>query len=169
MAGSLKRVADAVVGLLETGEAAGTFSKAILTERRWLFLKDLEDLDGISVQVVPIGSMRERQSNTTFERYVRCDVLCKRRVPQSEISDSGIGREWIDDHVAILEEIDDYLGDDGTATRDPETGLEYVEPGDKRVPREILSKLGIEFFEEALIENMFFGVVRVAYRVQGAY
>jgi hypothetical protein len=77
MAGSLKRVADAVVGLLETGEAAGTFSQAILTERRWLFLKDLEDLAGISVQVVPIGSVRERDSNTTFERYVRCDVLCK--------------------------------------------------------------------------------------------
>ena len=169
MAEALKRVADAVVGLLETGEAAGTFSQAILTVRRWLFLKNLEDLAGISVQVVPIGSVRERDSNTTFERYVRCDVLCKKQVPQTVISDSGIERDWIDAHVAILEEIDDYLGDDGTATRDPADDIEYVEPGDKRAPREILSKLGIEFFEEALIENLFFGVVRVAYRVRGSY
>jgi len=150
----MQQVSDAVVRILETGEAAGTFSKSILTERRWFFLKDLEDLDGISVQVVPVGSVRERESNSTWIRYVRVDVLCKKRVPQSEIEDGLINREWIDGHVAMLEEIDDYLAGEDTTVRDPVVGMEYIEPGDKRVPGEIIRKLGVEFYEEEEMSNI---------------
>jgi hypothetical protein len=163
---SMQDISEALVTLLETGEAAGTFSRSILTVRSWAPLEDLEDLTEISVQAIPVGTVRKRESNGTWLREIRVDVLVRKKTPGSEITDGVVNQDWIDSHVALMEEIDDYLADQDNC--DLTDTAVYIEPGDREAESSIKSRLGVEWYPEQLVNNRFFGVVRVAYRVTEA-
>jgi hypothetical protein len=83
MASKMQQVADAVVLLIEAGEAAGTFAQSIVTERIYETDLALEDTDVISVLVMPALSNRTRKSQGTWNRDVALDIIVRKRFPQS--------------------------------------------------------------------------------------
>lgn len=167
MSSKSQDIAAALIVKLEAGEAAGLFSRKIKTTREWTPLLALEDIEEISVQCVPVGSVRKRESNGTWTRDVRVDIVCQKKTPGTQIEDGYVDVAWIDDHVSMLEEIDDYLADPNNADLTDEAY--YLEPGRKDVDKAISSKLGVDWSPQALTENRFYGVVTVAYRVTETY
>ena len=173
MASVIEKLSDAVVLLLEKGEAAGAFSQAIVTEREYDPDHALED-DIISVITVPDFATRKRESNGTYIRYVRLDVTIRKRFSQSDYkqppAEEGIEKTAIDPYIELLEQIDNYMAHPDNQVPFAMTEAEYIEPGDKDVDREVTRKLGIHWLTEDLrTMHQFTGIVRVAYEVTEAY
>ena len=173
MASVMQQVSDAIVALLEAGEAAGTFSKAIVTERQYDTELQLEDTDVISVQVIPVASNRTRKSEGTYNRDTSFDVMVRKRFPQTDFNEAGgIERERLDEYVDLLEQIDNYLADPDNHVPDTYTDACYIEDDSGESDREITRDLGIRipWIPDHLTKyHQFTGVVRVAYAVATSY
>lgn len=171
MASVIEKLSDAIVLLLEQGEAAGAFSKAIVTEREYDTELALEDTDIVSVIVLPTLSKRWRESNGTYCRGVRLEVIVRKRFSQSQFTDTGgVERSAVDEYVDLLEQIENYLADPDNQVPASMTNAEYIEPGDKDTDRELTRGLGIHWLTDHLqAMHQFTGVVRVAYEVTEAY
>jgi hypothetical protein len=170
MASIQEQLGDAIVLLLEQGEAAGAFSKAILTERVYDTELALEDTDVVSVLVIPTFTKRWRESNGTWIRAVRLDVIVRKRFDQSSIVEGRIERDAVDEYADLAEQIDDYLADPDNHVPFGMLNAEYIEPKDGDVDSEILKGLGVHVVTEHLKSmNQFTALVRVAYEVTEAY
>lgn len=173
MASKMQLVSDAVVALLEAGEAAGSFSKAISTERQYDSELQLEDTDVISVMVVPVASNRTRKSEGTYNRDILLDVMVRKRFSQSDYNDTGgIERELLDEYVELLEQIDDYLAKPANHVPTTYTDATYIEDDTRESDTEITRQLGIRFpwIPAHLTEwHQYTGIVRVAYSVDVSY
>lgn len=173
MASKMQQVADAVVTLLEAGEAAGQFSKSILTERQYDTRLEMEDTGTISVMVIPVRSNRTRKSQNTWNRDIVLDVMVRKRFAQSDFNaDGGVERDRIDEYTSLLEEIDDYLADPDNQKLPAYTDALYIEDDSNEADSLITRELGIRhpWIDVHLTEwHQFTGVVRVAYHVEGTY
>jgi hypothetical protein len=171
MASVIEQLSNAVVLLLEQGEAAGAFSKAIATERQYDTELALEDTDVVSVIVLPTISKRWRESNGTYRRGVRLEVIVRKRFPQSEFNEAGgVERASVDEYVDLLEQVENYLAHPDNQVPFALTNAEFIEPGDKDTDKELTRNLGVHWLTEHLqTMHQFTGVVRVAYEVTEAY
>lgn len=172
MASKIQSVADALVSQIETGEAAGTFSKSIVTERAYDTTKELEDTSTISVLVVPVEADRTRKSEGTYYYDVVLDVLVRKRFASDEFTDGKIEREAVDEYVELLEQIDDYLSLPVNHSLTTYADAVYVEDDTAESDRNITRGLGIRFPwvpEDLIIKQQYTGVLRVAYHVEVAY
>jgi len=170
MASRMQQVADALVAQLEIAEAAGSFSKSIVSERQYDTNLALEDTDIISVMVVPVRSNRTRKSRGTWNRDILLDVIVRKRFPQSDFNATGgIERDRLDEYVDLLEQIEDYLADPANHALDTYTDAIFIEDDSKEADSNITRELGIRFawLPEHLTElHQYTGILRVAYHVE---
>ncbi len=173
MASRLQQVAEAIVLQLEAGEAANVFSKAIATERQYDTEIALEDTDIISVMAVPVRSNRTRKSTGTWNRDCVFDVMVRKRFAQSDYNAAGgVDREQIDEYVALLEEIDDYLATPAQHQLTAYPDAIYLEDDTHEADSTLTRDLGIvwPWIPRHLHEwHQYTGVVRVAYQVEVDY
>jgi hypothetical protein len=173
MASKMQQVADAVVLLIEAGEAAGTFAQSIVTERIYETDLALEDTDIISVLVMPALSNRTRKSQGTWNRDVALDIIVRKRFPQSAFnSDGKVEKESVDPYVDLLEQIDDWLAKPANHVLTSYTDAVYIEDDSKEADSMITRDLGIRFAylpEHLTTMHQYTGVLRVAYHVEVEY
>jgi len=170
MAGIVEQLTELLAGSLEAAEAAGVFSVAIQTTRAYDTDLQLEDTSIISVLVVPMLWRRRKESNGTWTRDTRIEILIRKRFAGDYTTVD------LDPYFELCENIDDYLADTANQVLSPiitpsGTSLgEYIEPDETDVDRDIVKQLGVHWVPKHLLQyRQFTGVVRVAYQVPQAY
>lgn len=173
MASKIQSVADALVSQIETGEAAGTFSKSIVTESRFDTALEMEDTETVSVLVVPMGSNLTRKSEGTFNRDCILEVMVRKRFASSDFDTSGrVPKELVDEYVELLEQIDEYLADPDNHKLTTYPEAVYIEDDSNEADRNLVRELGITVpweKEHLQLWQQYTGVLRVGYHVEGAY
>jgi hypothetical protein len=109
MAARICAVGDAIVALLEAGEAAGAFAVAIQTERVWDSRQALEDLSVVSVLVIPVRCKYSPEAEETYDDEMVFDIIVRKKFGPSQITDGDVDRQYIDQYVELLETIQEYL------------------------------------------------------------
>lgn len=164
MASIVQQLSDALVLTLEAAEAAGAFARQIVTQREYDTNLELEDTDIISVMAIPMLWKRHRESNGTWMRDVRMEILVRKRFA------GDIEAVDLDDYFALCEDVDNYLADPDNQVLTTMTTAEYIEPDEEDADREIVNKLGVLWLPKHLNQyRQFTGIVRVAYHVTQNY
>ena len=170
MASSTESVCNAVVALIESGEAQGKFARSIVTERKYDTSLQMEDTDTISVLVIPAGSTRTRISQATWNRDIAVDVVVRKRFASTSFNDAGlIETEDIDPYIELLEQIDDWLAKRDNAILPTFKQAVYIEDDTRLSESSIVRPLGIRYpyHPDHLRDfHQYTGIVRVAYAVE---
>jgi len=111
MAAILATVGDAIVGELQDGVDAGTFSQTFTPVRSYLTADELNtNVGDVLVDVVRVSSKLIAQARDTFVRRCVFDIVVRRKYELADQDENQkIQNDAIDADIALLEEIEDYL------------------------------------------------------------
>jgi hypothetical protein len=168
-AGRVQQICEALVTLLDAGDAANVFYETVGATRVYTTLSDLSDVgDSVVAVVAPQMTKRARNSFGSYGRYVVIDILVRIHLTNDATAD----RTTMDNRAYLLEQIDDYLAAEANCdlTLPDSVIAEYVEPTDQRADADIREALGVVWDKEDLTEKrQVTGLVRVAYWVDDSY